>query len=403
MLLVLLPFYFKKKSHIIIRAFLLFFICLLIKSLLFNITLNFPEVHGLSVLKLPYFVSVSRFLELLCCVTFAQVTYVFFKRASFEDMTGFLRKLVAVQVFYVGIFFCILFLICKLNIIRFELVFPIIYNTYGNYGYLLRLAGFYAEGGPMGLLFAFVYILFDHFMAGKTTRGIIGRLLLLVLVVVCAQSKAGMVLIVIWYLTKLSGIFLSSEKTRKLLIFVVPIAIVVFVVVFLKISENYVRSYNEVKAFSDATSESVDVNSQLGRISGAIIAPNMLQSHPILGIGLGNYPLLRNATEFRQVLPKAPPDVWDTHGLGGLVDIMVDGGAVFFIAFLYIMFLVYKRIKKHLLFFLPLVVCFLGPFVCGVQLHFLYPWFALGCIASFIEKYQHEHENDIADQDRRYR
>src|SRR5205085_2040567 len=104
-----------------------------------------------------------RYLELMCCIVMAHSSFLFFKRISYESSVSFINRLTSIQTFYFGIPFIVVFFLCKLNIISFYSVFPIVYNTEAGYGFLLRLAGLYVEGGPFGLFVAYIYILYDSF------------------------------------------------------------------------------------------------------------------------------------------------------------------------------------------------------------------------------------------------
>ena len=46
-----------------------------------------------------------------------------------------------------------------------------------------------------------------------------------------------------------------------------------------------------------------------GRLGGAVLVPRMIADHPWTGIGLGNYPLMRNDPHYLQGLPTN--DAWD--------------------------------------------------------------------------------------------
>jgi len=120
---------------------------------------------------------------------------------------------------------------------------------------------------------------------------------------------------------------------------------------------------------------------QGGRVAGAILVPRMIEAHPITGIGLGNFSLLRNAPEYLQGLPTK--DTWELPGIG-LVAYVAELGIPLFV---YLMVLLCMpawmcrfRASKF-----AFVLAAYQPLahVFGVQLNFYYPWlcaaFALAC------------------------
>ena len=131
-----------------------------------------------------------------------------------------------------------------------------------------------------------------------------------------------------------------------------------------------------------------DTNLIMGRIAGSHIAPKMIMDNPFFGIGLGNYPIQRNLKEYRSFIPKSPPGKTDAHGLGGIFQLLVDGGIFILFLFIIILVLLIRKtlnLRNNLEIFLFVFPCF---FLTGVQIYFLYPWFLLGVIISLNEKYK---------------
>ncbi len=67
-----------------------------------------------------------------------------------------------------------------------------------------------------------------------------------------------------------------------------------------------------------------DPNLVMGRVAGAVLGPRMLIAHPFLGIGWGNYPLVRDDPEYRRGSAFSLGDL-DSPSLGPL-DYMVELG-----------------------------------------------------------------------------
>jgi len=137
-----------------------------------------------------------------------------------------------------------------------------------------------------------------------------------------------------------------------------------------------------------------DSNLIMGRLSGFYIAPNMIKENPVFGIGLGNYPLLRNNKEYRGFFPlpdKAILDA-DASGFGGIIDIIIDMGIAGLLVFMYLNYLMVKRFmdkNKGVV----LQLGFLILFLFGVQLYFSYPWAFLGVILAYQNNYIDEISN----------
>ena len=124
----------------------------------------------------------------------------------------------------------------------------------------------------------------------------------------------------------------------------------------------------------------------MGRIAGVFIFPDMIVDYPVLGIGLGNYPIMRNNPKYLDFIPKSPKGETDAHGFGGIVQLLVDGGIVVFGLFLLIMYKFYKDVKKNKNKSENFLLIFLFFFIFGVQIYFLYPWVLLGILTSLNSK-----------------
>lgn len=137
-----------------------------------------------------------------------------------------------------------------------------------------------------------------------------------------------------------------------------------------------------------------DTNLIMGRLSGFYIAPNMIEENPVLGIGLGNYPLLRNNKEYRGFFPLPDKTILDADasGFGGIIDIIIDMGIVGLCIFFVLNYLMLKRLfgrNKGVVLQLGFMILFLF----GVQLYFSYPWAFLGVILAYQNNYIDEISN----------
>ena len=117
-----------------------------------------------------------------------------------------------------------------------------------------------------------------------------------------------------------------------------------------------------------------------GRLGGAVLVPRMIAAHPWTGIGMGNYPLVRNDPQYLQGLPSN--DSWALPGIGLLAYAAELGMPLFF----YLMLLL--CLPTWMLRRTPSLVLILAAYqplahFFGIHLNFYYPWlctaFALGC------------------------
>ncbi|OXG03453.1 hypothetical protein B0A64_17650 [Flavobacterium araucananum] len=237
-------------------------------------------------------------------------------------------------------------------------------------------------------MLSFIFML--SFFQDNTNKRLLKQLFLFIIIAFFARSKAGILFVVIWI-----ALFNFEILKNKLRAFIFPIMLVFltgFYLLFMNISAMYVTELNRVKQSVKERPE--DINLILGRVSGVYIVPNMIEENPIFGIGLGNYPLLRNNAEYRTFFPKPPKEVIDidAHGFGGIIDIIVEMGLLGFFFFMFIVYGVYyeiRSINKGIV----LVLGFLLIYCFGVQIYFLYPWVLLAVILAYRNNYIDEISN----------
>jgi hypothetical protein len=256
--------------------------------------------------------------------------------------------------------------------------------VYENY----RLRGFYNEGGPYGLMLSFVFML--TFFQKKTLLRTVKQIFLFLVIALCAKSKAGMLFVILWI--GLLNIVYIKNKLREFVYPIVVIFLVLFYLIFVNLSWTYFKEFNRIT--KAVVERPTDRNLILGRVSGTYIVPVMIKNNPVFGIGLGNYPLVRNNVIYRQFFPKPPRKIIDidSHGYGGIIDIIVEMGIVGLLIYSYIMRKLYidlKRVKKGGIVLLGLLMIY----VFGVQLVFLYPWVLLGTILAYKNRFIDEVSN----------
>ncbi|MGB4776425.1 MAG: hypothetical protein WBP45_14710, partial [Daejeonella sp.] len=183
--------------------------------------------------------------------------------------------------------------------------------------------------------------------------------------------------VLFWFLYNLFVNYKVSTSIKFL-------AILIFVPFFLLglkiIAANYVEVFQNIGR--EVVDKPDDFGLVMGRVSGMFIVPKMLLSNPFFGIGLGNYPLVRNSPDYLGIFPYVPH--WDEHGLGGLVSLAVEGGLLILGLFTLILIRIYFELKQRNRAISEIILLFIIPTLLGVQLHFMYIWFVLGVILALL-------------------
>jgi hypothetical protein len=377
LLLLATPFLLKKSINKFIFYFFIFFTLEAILGLIVTSTHHF-DVLGPSRFKAPYIITIARYFELISCISLCIITFRLFK-SHLDDSKKIINYLVDWNVAITAFFFLI-FLIVKIGLLP-QNQSIVIYD-------FNRLRGLYNEGGPFGLMLSFIFIL--TFFQEKTKKRLFKQFFLFAIIAFCAKSKAGVLFIIIWI-----AMFNFEILKNRLRAFVFPIVLVFsvgFYFLFINISSMYIIELNRVKQSIKERPE--DINLILGRVSGIYIVPNMVEKNLIFGIGLGNYPLLRNNAEYRTFFPKPPREYIDidAHGFGGIVDVIVEMGIFGFFFFMFLLYGLCEEIK----FFnkgIILVLGFLLIYCFGVQIYFLYPWVLMAVILAYRNNYIDEISN----------
>ena len=375
-LLLIAPFFLLKPINKYLAYFFIFFTANLFISLIVTSTLDFHNI-GSSKIKAPYIISIARYLELVICIVASLITLKLFKEHPYKSI---INTIVNINV-YLTIVYVLINVLVLLKFIPQDNSI-VVYENF-------RLRGLYFEGGPFGLMLSFIFIL--TFFEVKTKNQIIKRLFLLFVIIFLAKSKAGIMLSLIWLLIYYYELIKENAKKYKFQIIVLFGC--VFYFAFVNISTMYFKETSIIR--TSIKERPTDPYLILGRVSALYIVPNMVQQHPLFGIGIGNYPLLRNNKEIRQMFPLPPKEIIDidSHGLGGIFDVLIDMGLIGLFFFLSIIYILYKDILKKKERGKILIFAFLCLFMFGVQLCFLYPWIFLGIILAYKNDYINEISN----------
>jgi O-Antigen ligase len=163
-----------------------------------------------------------------------------------------------------------------------------------------RLRGFNNEAGSYGTYLIGVCLL----TMAMQRRGWLSRnevrfgMGLFCVCLLGSQSKAA--ILAVGLLGFINFLFLSSGWRRLTLIGVVGVGLAVVFSLFN--FQNAINAYAEGAARYQNLSmvKSEDGNYVMGRVSGLVLSPRMMAAHPLLGIGWGNYPLVRDDPEYRR-------------------------------------------------------------------------------------------------------
>ena len=119
----------------------------------------------------------------------------------------------------------------------------------------------------------------------------------------------------------------------------------------------------------------------MGRLAAFVIVPQMIAAHPLVGIGVGNYSLMRNDPDYLQGLPAV--DDWDLAGMG-LLGSTAEFGIPLTLFLLALLLRPSIRAGRRKSPAIVAVAAALLPlaFLLGVNLNFFYPWLVAAFVLS---------------------
>jgi O-antigen ligase len=126
-----------------------------------------------------------------------------------------------------------------------------------------------------------------------------------------------------------------------------------------------------------------DPNINYGRVAGSVIVPRMIAEHPWTGIGMGNYPVMRNDPKYLGLM--MPVRNYDLAGVG-LLGVAGELGIPALLALygmmMYPAFRVYRTNGNAVL--LTLALCQPYVHLMGAQITYFYPWLASAFVLSYL-------------------
>ncbi len=298
------PFFEIGKSYAIFLG-----IALLLSF--FALQQSFSHAFSDTLFKKPIIVTLARMAELLL-----DVFYMLYLASLYRDDER-LCLFGAKTYYWVGVAGCIY------SIATFPL--NVLFDAQlGTYNDSHRMRGFDNEGGSFGL-----YLL-SVCLVGVTLyrRGSLSRKQLrygmasLVVGMIGSQSKSLLFASALLGVIFISWVFEGWKRFAVIAGMFAGLFFLSSVLDFRTQIDAYILGSSQYQKVSNL--RSTDGNFVMGRVAGAVLAPRMIAARPILGVGWGNYPLVRDDREYRQGAAFALNST-DAPGLG-LVDYIVELG-----------------------------------------------------------------------------
>jgi hypothetical protein len=244
----------------------------------------------------------------------------------------------------------------------------------GSYGDSHRMRGFNNEGGSYGsyLVTAVALTLLMYRKGWLSRRQFQWGMGLFFVGLLGSQSKAGFFVLALTVVLYLIWALRGWRRTTMIVTMTALFATAAIVLDLPSRIDVYRQASNAYQQLSNLKSE--DGNFVMGRVAGAVLAPRMIAAHPLVGIGWGNYSLVRDVPEYRQGSSFSPVP-GDAPGLG-IIDYIVDLG---FPLCLYLMWLLMKPaylLRRKAADPLLVTMAALHPIlIClGTHLNLIYPW-----------------------------
>lgn len=347
--------YSIRKLSVAEKTLIVFFTLFLLVTIVKNYYTYFPSVEYDHPLKTPYLINIARWLEYMSCIGIMVFVRLFLYGVDGKDDIAqlFLKLNVVFSLLIVALY--------VLEVLGWSFI-DIVYGSRN------RLKAFFVEGGPYGLYNAILGIVsWLHLNGKKRTFAVTVFSLMIAL----SQSKAGAMCFLVFF-SAVAMIALyrkcSFGLTYKLLL--TGFSLLIFVYVGLMLFSPYTQSLFDYEFLIDIAKDNPDhywING--GRVPGFYIIRTMIAEHPWIGIGVGNYQLLRNSELYLTGFPVTV--LWDYHGFGGMVDLLVEFGLIGLFSFCVLIFRLYFKLISWKLMIVLL------PFFLGLPLYFHYPWVIL--------------------------
>lgn len=355
------------------KHYCLFALLTLIGSVLsLRLTLYVPADAVGDVFKLPEFISIARLVQL---AVIGGSVIVF---ANLLSRDASLLRFVTASYMWVGIANGLFAIVswCALSLANLDLLGA--YLSAADHG-VPRARAFFNEGGPYGLYAVSVIfvVLFRKYALRDVSRGMTTVALAVEgSSLVLSMSKAGIFCLgAIWLWCSIRRLhwrhFILASGFILLVLVASPVR---------QQLEGYWQSYRSLEAV--AALEPDNGNIVVGRIAALYIAPRIVASHPLAGVGLGNYSLVRNNPDYLGLIPQS--DYWDLPGLG-LLGYAPELGIPLL---LYLLWIIWYPVRPASRGGVTGMVIAVSAFQCfaelfGAQVTFFYPWLVTAIALGF--------------------
>lgn len=363
-----LSFSISSKLKGLFWLYALFLLVLAAFSIL-SIRLDFYPLFGASFLKQPIIFSLSKLLQLT-----ALVCGFFWLANKFITRRPVLIRAMSVY-WAVGVACAIYALICCAAVVALHLE-PNPESLFGAYlSGGVRARGFFNEGGPFGMYLVSVVVI--GFLRRHMTGRPMGKMnsAILAIAFILSDSKAAILAVAFLLLYYVMSV---ASFVHKVAYLVLSITLLSALGVLLNLGSHlnsYLYAYENID--QEVMTRGVDLNLVAGRISAFFIVPRMIETHPISGIGFGNYPLMRNDPRYLGGLPPIR-DVEDLPAIGipGIAAEIGIPATAWLLALFAVPF--WRGRKKYPIMGIAGIYQLLAHSL-GVQLTFFYPWFISAC------------------------
>ena len=349
------------------RAYNFFLLSLVVMGLL-AIRLTTYPLDDASFLKQPVLFSTSKLLQLAAVVC----GFLWLTNSFTKDRT--LLSLALNAYWWTGIVTCLYGVACYAYLKLHPFDAPDLFGAY-TLDESTRARGFFNEGGPLGIYAVSVFIVgLLRRRVGGHRIGVICTVVLCLAFILSASKSGFLIMAALIFVSAFSA---ASAKTR---VFYCIVALASFWAFGLLLNfDNQIAGYlySYINIEEEIAERGRDYNLVVGRVSALHIVPKMIASHPLTGIGFGNYPLMRNDPNYLDGLP-AITEVEDLPGLG-LVGVAAEIGVPATLWLVGLLFVPYwwKRQDGALVasatLFQPIAHIF------GMQITFFLPWFVTAC------------------------
>jgi hypothetical protein len=349
------------------RAYSLFVLCLALMEVLAVRLPSYP-LDNAPFLKQPTLFPASKLLQLAAVVCgFLWLTGSFAKRKTFLS--------VALNAYWwTGIVTCLYAIACYVFLRLQPFDAPDVFGAY-TLDEFTRARGFFNEGGPLG-----IYIV-SVFLVGLLRSRVTGHRMRLVstavlsVAFVLSASKAGF-----FTAATLILVAMISAVTVKARVFycILAIASLCGFGIWLNFDNQLLGYwYVSMNIEEELAMRGTDYSVLMGRVSGMHIVPKMIASHPLTGIGFGNYSLMRNDPNYLDGLP-AVTDMEDLPGLG-LLGVAAEIGVPVTVWLVVLLFVPYWRIRQNGVAVASAALFQPMAHIFGMQITFFLPWFVTAC------------------------